>query len=145
MPVFDMLGLYDVSKSILLPPLMIMAKNSKGILLLADHLDDSCPVVRYVDLWQSGCSVYWSVLVLFLVQLFLYVSMLVLGLFLVQSVPLCWYVQLFWAWDCVLSYIFMFLSVATSNMVATSLAKKVDEMLCSSMLVCYMIRFWCSL
>ena len=40
-----------------------------------------------------------------------------------------------------LSYIFMFLSVATSNMVATSLAKKVDEMLCSSMLVCYMIRF----
>jgi len=145
MPVFDMLGLYDVSRSILFPPLMIMAKNSKGILLLADHLDDSCPVVRYVDLWQSGCSVYWSVLVLFLVQLFLYVSMLVLGLFLVQSVPLCWYVQLFWAWDCVLSYRFMFLSVATSNMVATSLAKKVDEMLCSSMLVCYMIRFWCSL
>ena len=145
MPVFDMLGLYDVSRSILFPPLMIMAKNSKGILLLADHLDDSCPVVRYVDLWQSGCSVYWSVLVLFLVQLFLYVSMLVLGLFLVQSDPLCWYVQLFWAWDCVLSYRFMFLSVATSNMVATSLAKKVDEMLCSSMLVCYMIRFWCSL
>jgi hypothetical protein len=42
-----------------------------------------------------------------------------------------------------LSYIFMFLSVATSNMVATSLAKKVhplipSQMLCASMLECYM-------